>query len=64
MATPSRTSAYGDHGGPDVVAVRGAAQENAWVVIVPLRRELAAGTLASVLRQAGIEAEELRTSLT
>ncbi|WP_162604162.1 type II toxin-antitoxin system HicA family toxin [Frankia sp. R43] len=47
-----------------MVAVRGAAQENAWVVIVPLRRELAAGTLASVLRQAGIEAEELRTSLT
>ncbi|ONH59425.1 hypothetical protein CcI49_15665 [Frankia sp. CcI49] len=63
MAAPSRTSAYGDHGGPDVVAVRGAAQENAWVVM-RLRRELAAGTLASVLRQAGIEAEELRTSFT
>ncbi|WP_158230773.1 hypothetical protein [Frankia sp. CcI49] len=46
-----------------MVAVRGAAQENAWVVM-RLRRELAAGTLASVLRQAGIEAEELRTSFT
>ncbi|WP_256385380.1 type II toxin-antitoxin system HicA family toxin [Parafrankia colletiae] len=39
-------------------------KESARVVIVPLHRELATGTLASVLRQAGIEAEELRTLLT
>ncbi|WP_018501428.1 type II toxin-antitoxin system HicA family toxin [Parafrankia discariae] len=39
-------------------------KENARVVIVPLHRELATGTLASVLRQAGIDAEELRTLLT
>ncbi|ABD10053.1 hypothetical protein CcI156_00010 [Frankia sp. CcI156] len=39
-------------------------KESARVVIVPLHRELATGTLASVLRQAGIEAEELRMLLT
>ncbi|WP_255723979.1 type II toxin-antitoxin system HicA family toxin [Frankia sp. Cj5] len=32
-------------------------------VIVPLHRELATGTLASILRQAGMDAEELRTLL-
>jgi predicted RNA binding protein YcfA (HicA-like mRNA interferase family) len=32
-------------------------------VIVPLHRELATGTLASILRQAGTDAEELRTLL-
>ena len=31
--------------------------------IVPLHRELAIGTLASVLRQAGISAEEFRALL-
>ncbi|WP_255348234.1 hypothetical protein [Parafrankia sp. EUN1f] len=44
--------------------MRAAAQENVRVVIAPLHRELAAGTLASVLHQAGIEAEELRALLT
>ncbi|MCK9896886.1 type II toxin-antitoxin system HicA family toxin [Frankia sp. AgB32] len=39
-------------------------KENARVVIVPLRRELATGALASVLRQAGIDAERLGTLLT
>ena len=32
-------------------------------VIVPLHRELANGTLASILRQAGITADELRAEL-
>jgi predicted RNA binding protein YcfA (HicA-like mRNA interferase family) len=33
------------------------------VVIVPLHKELAAGTLASILRQAGISADTLKTVL-
>jgi len=33
------------------------------VVIVPLHKELAAGTLASILRQAGINAETLKAAL-
>ncbi|MCM3885529.1 type II toxin-antitoxin system HicA family toxin [Frankia sp. R82] len=32
-------------------------------VIVPLHRDLATGTLASILRPAGMDAEELRTLL-
>jgi predicted RNA binding protein YcfA (HicA-like mRNA interferase family) len=30
------------------------------VAVVPLHRELAVGTLASILRQAGLSAEEFR----
>lgn len=33
------------------------------VAIVPLHKELATGTLASVLRQAGISADTLRSAL-
>lgn len=33
------------------------------VVIVPMHRELAAGTLKSILRQAGVSAEELTALL-
>ncbi|WP_261557987.1 type II toxin-antitoxin system HicA family toxin [Frankia tisae] len=38
-------------------------KDGARTVIVPLHRELATGTLASILRQAGIDAEEFRTLL-
>ncbi len=37
--------------------------ESGRTVIVPLRRELASGTLASVLRQAGFSVDELRRHL-
>jgi predicted RNA binding protein YcfA (HicA-like mRNA interferase family) len=37
--------------------------ERARVVIVPLHHELASGTLRSILRQAGMSAEELRALL-
>jgi predicted RNA binding protein YcfA (HicA-like mRNA interferase family) len=37
--------------------------ERGRTAIVPLHRELAIGTLASILRQAGISAEEFRTLL-
>ncbi|WP_261566631.1 type II toxin-antitoxin system HicA family toxin [Frankia gtarii] len=55
--------------GFEEVATRGShcklrPEESARVVIVPLRRELATGTLASVLRQADIDAGKLRTLLT
>ncbi|WP_322759119.1 type II toxin-antitoxin system HicA family toxin [Frankia sp. Cr2] len=55
--------------GFDEVATRGSHcklrhKDAARTVIVPLHRELAVGTLASILRQAGIDAEKLRTLLT
>jgi predicted RNA binding protein YcfA (HicA-like mRNA interferase family) len=47
-----------------VVSTRGSHQKlrdaEGRVVIVPLHRELARGTLASVLRQAGLGAEEFK----
>nr|WP_279354670.1 type II toxin-antitoxin system HicA family toxin [Frankia canadensis] len=54
--------------GFDEVSTRGShcklrSKTEARTVIVPLHRELATGTLASILRQAGMDAEELRTLL-
>lgn len=50
-----------------VVSARGSHQKlrhgDGRVVIVPLHRELARGTLASILRQAGLTAEEFKDLL-
>jgi predicted RNA binding protein YcfA (HicA-like mRNA interferase family) len=47
-----------------VVSTRGSHQKlrnaHGRVVIVPLHRELARGTLASILRQAGLDSEEFK----
>jgi predicted RNA binding protein YcfA (HicA-like mRNA interferase family) len=49
-----------------VVSTRGShckLRSGSAVAIVPLHKELATGTLASVLRQAGISADTLRSAL-
>jgi len=47
-----------------VISTRGSHQklrhDDGRVVIVPLHRELARGTLASILRQAGLSPEEFK----
>lgn len=45
------------------VKLRLRALDETRTVIVPLHEELAAGTLRSILRQAGVSAEELRELL-
>lgn len=52
--------------GFQVVSTRGShckMRSSSTVAIVPLHKELAIGTLASVLRQAGISADELKAAL-
>ena len=52
--------------GFEVVSTRGShckLRSGSAVAIVPLHKELAAGTLASILRQAGISADMLRAAL-
>jgi predicted RNA binding protein YcfA (HicA-like mRNA interferase family) len=52
--------------GFEVVSTRGShckLRSGSAVVIVPLHKELAAGTLASILRQAGISADTLKAAL-
>jgi predicted RNA binding protein YcfA (HicA-like mRNA interferase family) len=52
--------------GFEVVSTRGShckLRSSSAIAIVPLHKELAAGTLASVLRQAGITADALKAAL-
>jgi len=52
--------------GFEVVGTRGShckMRKNSAVVIVPLHRNLATGTMASILRQAGMSADQLRALL-
>jgi predicted RNA binding protein YcfA (HicA-like mRNA interferase family) len=57
-----------ERGGFSVVTTRGSHgkvrnKESARTAIIPLHRELATGTLASILRQAGLDAETFRVLL-